>query len=107
MLNEEKSHSKSQQRLMGMVYAYKNGDLDLDNLSKDLADKIKGIADGKRRKTGDRRKNTKGMSKSSIKDYASTKHEGLPETVEESKICKFCDFINESKENTKILKFKK
>ena len=40
MLNE-KASSKSQQRLMGMVYAYKSGKLDLDKLPQSLKDKIK------------------------------------------------------------------
>lgn len=88
--------SKSQQRLMGMVYAYKDGKLDLDKLPKSLADKIKGIADGERRKTGDKRKKTKGMTKTDAKKYASTKHKGLPEKVEERIITKFNDFIKES-----------
>jgi len=96
MLNEEKSHSKSQQRLMGMVYAYKNGDLDIEKLPESLSKKIKNIADGKRKKTGDKRQFTKGISKSAAKDYASTKHKGLPEKVEENKILKFNDFINET-----------
>lgn len=99
MLNE-KASSKSQQRLMGMVYAYKDGKLDLEELPKSLADKIKDIADGTRKKTGDKRKKTKGMSKKSARDFASTKHDGLPEKVEEEiKITKFGDFIFEGKLN--------
>ena len=104
MLNE-KANSRSQQRLMGMVYAYKNGEMKLDKLPKSLSDKIKGIADGTKRKTGDKRKKTKGMSIKSAKDYASTKHKGLPEkikennTMEDIKITKFNDFLNENKLN--------
>ena len=95
MLNE-KARSKSKQRLMGMVYAYKNGNLDLEDLPKSLSDKIKDISDGTRRKTGDKRKKTKGISKKSSKDFASTKHEGLPEKVnEEINITKFDNFISE------------
>lgn len=57
--------SKSQQRLFGMIHDFqKNGDLPDD---KDLADKIKKIA--------------KGISKKDAKDFASTKHDGLPEKV--------------------------
>lgn len=96
MLNE-KASSKSQQRLMGMVYAYKNGNLDLEDLPKSLSDKIKDIADGTRRKTGDKRKKTKGISKKSSKDFASTKHEGLPEKVNENfYIIKYSDFLLEN-----------
>ena len=55
----EKSLSKSQQRLMGMVYAYKKGEM------KDASDEVKKIA--------------KGMSMKDAKKFASTKHKGLPE----------------------------
>jgi hypothetical protein len=96
MIINEKSISKSQQRLFGMVYAYESGKLDLDKLPKSLAEKIKKIADGERRKTGDKRKFTKGMSKSDVKDFASTKHEDLPETVNECNILKFNDYIFEN-----------
>lgn len=91
----EKAKSKSQQRLFGMVYAYLKGDLDIDKLSPSLAKKIKDMAKGRRRKTGDKRKNTKGISKSDALDFAATKHEGLPQTVEEKLITKFDKFINE------------
>lgn len=91
------AHSKSQQRLLGMVYAYKDDKLDLEDLPKSLADKIKSIADGSRKKTGDKRKKTKGISKKSAKDFASTKHEGLPEKVEENLyIIKYSDFLLEN-----------
>lgn len=76
--------SKSQQRLMGMVYAYKDGKLKLDSLAPSLAKKIKDIADGSKKKTGDRRTKTKGMSMKDAKHFASTKHKGLPEKVEEN-----------------------
>lgn len=100
MLNEEKSTSRSQQRLMGMVYAYEKGDLKLDSLPQSLADKIKGIADGTKRKTGDKRRKTKGISKKSAKDFASTKHKGLPEKVKENiNIIKYCNFVTETKDN--------
>jgi hypothetical protein len=69
---------------MGMVYAYKKGDLDLKDLSPSLAKKVKEIADGKKRKTGDKRKKTDGISLKDAKAFASTKHKGLPEKVEES-----------------------
>lgn len=94
MLNE-KAHSKSQQRLMGMVYAYKSGKLELDDLPSSLSKKIKDIADGTKKKTGDRRKKTKGIDIKSAKDYASTKHKGLPEKVKEHMVTKFDQFINE------------
>ena len=59
--------SESQQRLMGMVYAYKkDGKLPDDP---DLAAKVKKIA--------------KGIKKKDAKDFASTKHKGLPDRVSE------------------------
>lgn len=99
----EKANSASQQRLMGMVYAYKSGKLDLDDLNDNLAEKIKKIADGSRRKSGDKRKFTKGMSTDDVLDFASTKHKGLPQKVEENnktpmkKVMSFDEFINEAK----------
>lgn len=60
------SKSKSQQRFFGMVDAYKKGEL------KNASSKIKKAA--------------KGMSMDDVKDFAETKHKGLPEKVEEKVI---------------------
>lgn len=61
-----KAESKSQQRLMGMVHAYQKGELEnFKDLPKDLQSKIKEMA--------------MDMSKKETKDYAETKHKGLPE----------------------------
>ena len=60
---DEKSLSKSQQRFMGMVYAYKKGEM--PNASDEVI------------------KAAEGMSKEDVKKYASTKHAKLPEKVEE------------------------
>lgn len=60
--------SKSQQRLMGMVYAYKDkGSLPSNPV---LANKIKKIA--------------RGISMKDAKKFAETKHKGKPERVEET-----------------------
>jgi hypothetical protein len=59
----EKAKSKAQQKFMGMVYAAKQGE-------KPASVEIGDVA--------------KGMSKKSAKDYASTKHKGLPQHVNES-----------------------
>jgi len=56
---QEKALSKSQQRLFGMVHAYQKGKL------KDPPDEVKKIA--------------KSIKKSDAKDFAQTKHKGLPE----------------------------
>jgi hypothetical protein len=61
---EEKSLSKAQQRFMGMVYAAKKGGTPA---SPEVA------------------KAASGMSKKSAKDFAKTKHTGLPEKKEETK----------------------
>jgi len=57
----EKALSKSQQRFMGMVYAYKKGDMP------NASDEVKKAAEG--------------MSKKDAEKYASTKHAKLPEKV--------------------------
>lgn len=58
------STSKAQQRLMGMAYAYKKGELD----AKEASQEVKDLADS--------------MTLQQLKDFASTKHEGLPEVAE-------------------------
>jgi hypothetical protein len=60
----EKALSKSQQRFMGMVYAYKKGEMP------NASDEVKKAAEG--------------MSKKDAEKYASTKHAKLPEKVEEA-----------------------
>jgi len=97
MKKEKKARSKSQQRLFGMVSAYKSGKLKLDDLPPSLAKKVKGIADGKKRKTGDKRRNTKGVTKKAAKEMASTKHKEIPEKIKEGKTLRFEDYTNESK----------
>ena len=62
------SQSKSQQRLMGQAYAYKKGELK----SSEVSAEIKELADN--------------MTLKQLKDFASTKHDGLPEVVEEGVI---------------------
>ena len=61
---EEKSLSRAQQRFMGMVYAAKKG---ATPASPEVA------------------KAAEGMSKKAARDFAKTKHEGLPEKKEETK----------------------
>ena len=59
------ANSKSQQRFMGMVHAYKTGTLDTSKLPDELVQKIKKAAEG--------------MTKKEVDDFASTKQKGLPE----------------------------
>ena len=63
------SVSKSQQRLMGVAYAVKSGDMKINDVDPAYREKVKGLVDG--------------MTKKDLKKYASTKHEDLPETVDE------------------------
>lgn len=71
---EEKAVSRDQQKLMGMVHAYKKGDL------KNPSPKVKEIA--------------KGMSDKEAKKFAKTKHRDLPKKVDESpKMVSFKDFL--------------
>ena len=76
------SKSKAQQRFFGMVDAYKKGEM------KNPSSKIKKAA--------------RGMSMSDVKDFAETKHKGLPEKVEEGKVIlrmtesEFKKMVNES-----------
>lgn len=75
------SKSKSQQRLMGLAYAYKSGDVKSKDLNPKYADEVKQIS--------------KSMTKKQLKDFAKTKHKGLPEKVEE-KILNFASFVKEN-----------
>ena len=70
------AQSKAQQRLMGQAYAVKTGKKDPDEVS----DKIAQLADG--------------MTKKQLKDFASTKHKGLPET-KENYVPTYESFVNE------------
>jgi hypothetical protein len=65
------SKSKAQQRFFGMVDAYKKGEI------KNPSSKIKKAANG--------------MSMSDVKDFAETKHKGLPEKVEEQTIIRLTE----------------
>lgn len=64
------SKSKSQQRLMGVAYAVKKGDMQLSDVDSEYRDEVKGLVDG--------------MTLKKLKDYAATKHNGLPERVPEN-----------------------
>ncbi len=66
------SKSKSQQRLMGMVHAYQKGELKTGDMDKSLLNKIK--------------KMSKQMKSKSVKDFAETKHDKLPQKVERKTI---------------------
>jgi hypothetical protein len=63
------SQSKSQQRLMGVAYAVKSGDMQLSDVDASYRDKVKELVDG--------------MSLKDLKDFAETKHDDVPEEVTE------------------------
>ena len=69
------SLSKSQQRLMGVAYAVKSGSMELKDVDSEYRDKVASLVDG--------------MTKKDLKKYASTKHDKLPETVDEAFIGPF------------------
>ena len=72
--------SKSQQRLMGMVHAYKKGELDMSDMSAAMKKKIKKIAAT--------------IKDEDSKKFAETKHKGLPE-VKEARNITFKEFLVE------------
>ena len=73
----EKAKSKAQQRFMGMVHAVKKGEMEAP--SKEVADAAAS------------------MKKKDAKDYASTKHKGLPEKKEmKEEMCGKCEKCGKS-----------
>ena len=66
------AQSKSQQRLMGVAYAVKSGDMQLSDVDASYKDKVKELIDS--------------MSLKDLKDFAETDHSGLPEEVTEGAI---------------------
>lgn len=81
------SKSKSQQRLMGVAYAVKSGDMELNDVDAAYRDKVKSLSDG--------------MTKKDLKKYAATKHDGLPELVDEAFIGPFV--FNDSMSDEELL----
>ncbi len=80
------SVSKKQQRLMGMAYAWTKGDMpDASDSVKKLA---KSFIKGKKKGTAAYKKNIK-----KLKDFASTKHDKLPERISENHILRFSEFL--------------
>ena len=76
------SVSKSQQRLMGLAYAIKTKKSSINDVDERYRDMVKKLVDG--------------MSVKSLKKFAKTKHDGLPERVsdvKESKILKFNEYF--------------
>ena len=65
---DEKAKSKAQQRFMGMVRAVQKGELDADEVGASVA------------------KAAKTMKKKDAKDFAETKHKGLPNHVTENEL---------------------
>jgi hypothetical protein len=72
------SRSKKQQRLMGMAYAWAKGDMPK------ASDSVKKLA-----KSFLKKGKRKGLKK--LKDFASTKHNTLPEKISENHILRFSE----------------
>ena len=72
------SKSKAQQRFMGLVHAYKKGEVPTSKVSKSVKDAAKS------------------MSKKDTEKYASTKHKGLPNKVKKEMLKKIHPFRNKS-----------
>ena len=85
------SVSKSQQRLMGVAYAVKSGSMKLKDVDAEYRDKVESLVDG--------------MTQKSLKKYASTKHEDLPETVSEAFIGPYVFSDKMSDEELKAMYF--
>ena len=64
------STSKSQQRLMAQAYALKKGEIEPSDIKPEYKKEIEDIA--------------KGMTQQQLKDFASTKHKGLPEKAKKT-----------------------
>ena len=80
------SVSKKQQRLMGMAYGYAQGEM---SKASDSVKKLsRSFIKGKRKGTKDYKKNIK-----KLKDFASTKHDSLPEKITEKHILRFSEFF--------------
>jgi hypothetical protein len=78
---DEKSKSKAQQKFMGMVHAYQKGELS----DSEVSDSVKKAA--------------KSMTDKEAEDFASTKHKGLPEKVNEEIYDKIVDIQYFNKNN--------
>jgi hypothetical protein len=63
------STSKTQQRLMGVAYAVKKGDMKISNIDPIYKDKVQELVSN--------------MTLKQLKDFASTSHDGLPDKIEE------------------------
>ena len=92
------SQSKQQQKFMGMVHALKKGDIEPSSVSKSVKDAAKS------------------MSKKDAKDFASTKHKGLPKKVKQEILNKLkelnesvkkSDYISGLKDLQKVVKSEK
>lgn len=55
---------------MGVAYAVKSGDMELSEVDSEYRDKVEDLVDG--------------MTLKQLKKYASTKHDGLPDKVEDN-----------------------
>ena len=83
------SKSKAQQRFMGLVHAYKKGEVKGSEVSKAVKDAAKS------------------MKKKSTKDFASTKHKGLPNKVKKEDLMKYSKDSSAAVRMAVLLAFRK
>lgn len=76
------SSSKQQQKFMGLVHALKKGDIKPSDVSQDVRDVAKSMSD------------------KDAKDFASTKHKGLPRKVKQELLTKLKEYANKMGTNT-------
>lgn len=79
------SVSKKQQKLMGMAYAWAKGEM--PDASKSVKDLAKSFLKGEKKGSKPYKRNLK-----KLKDFASTKHDNLPDKVSENHILRFEEF---------------
>ncbi len=85
--------SQNQQQLMGMAYAYATGDRkDVPEIAKDIARSFMKGKETDKKLTKKQKESRKRAGIKKLRDFAETKHKGLPE-LKETKIYSFSEFI--------------
>lgn len=75
------AQSQIQQMMMGTAYAVKTGKKKLSDVDPEYRDRVEKLVSG--------------MTTKQLKDFAATKHEGLPYQKEGFSLLSFGDFVNE------------
>lgn len=75
------SQSRIQQMMFGIAYAVKTGEKKISDVDPEYRDRIEKLV--------------KGMTKKQLRDFAATKHEGLPYQKEGFDVMSFDEFLSE------------